>query len=143
MEEVLVPAELRSRLETLISNGKAKERLAAQFKRSPRPSDEKLRTYVESMIDRSGGKSMQSFRTTADLFRARQSAALNFQSMILGEIGRYAEVTLAYRQHANSGNFPKFAKFDKAKSEWIVGTVNNQNVWTEKSPKETFPDKPA
>jgi hypothetical protein len=34
-------------------------------------------------------------------------------------------------------------KFNTAQSEWIVGTVNEQNVWIEKTPKETFPDKPT
>jgi hypothetical protein len=72
---------------------------------------------------------------------ARQRAALNFQTLVLGQIMRYAEVTIAYRQHA--GAFPKFAKFNKDRNLWIVGTVNDQNVWTDKQPEETFPDKPT
>jgi hypothetical protein len=60
---------------------------------------------------------------------------------VLGEMMRYAELTIAYRHH--EGAFPKFAKFNKDSNEWIVGTVNSQNVWTAKDPAEKFADKPV
>jgi hypothetical protein len=142
MGALLVPAEFRRRLEAVIANKKATGRLASKLRTKSiktAPTEDKLRNYVEWIIENAGGKSMQKFKATADIFRARQSAALNFQSMVLGEIGRYAEVTLAYRQHA--GKFPKFAKFNPEKNHWTVGTVDDQNLWKETN--ETFPDQPG
>lgn len=107
----------------------------------PVPTSAELEEYEKFILDKCGGKVKGSFKTTPGLLQARQTAAINFQTLVLGEILRYGEVTIAYRQHANKGAFPKFAKFDKQGRRWIVGTVNAQNNWT--ATEETFPDRPV
>ena len=105
----------------------------------PAPTEENLRFYIELILNKAGGKTKQTYDTTPKIFEARQRAAINFQTLVLGEMMRYAELTIAYRHHA--GPFPKFAKFNRDRNEWIVGTVNAQNGWT--TTAETFPDKPV
>jgi hypothetical protein len=131
--------ELERKVKSLLNAQKARGKLPAVMKPSAVPTDDNLAFYIELILNRAGGKTKQTYTTTAAIFQARQSAALSFQTLVLGEIMRYAEVTIAYRHHA--GDFPKFAQWDG--KQWIVGTVNAQNVWTAKNPTETFPDKPA
>jgi hypothetical protein len=110
----------------------------------PKPTSEELASFKEHILAKVAGKTRQVF-TTPGIYEARQRAAINFQSLVLGEMMRYAEVTIAYRRHKGKGLhfFPKFARFDKQRSLWIVGTVNDQNVWTANEAEETFPDRPV
>lgn len=135
----LHPNVLEQKVKSLLNDQKARNRLSTAMKPLAVPTDANLAFYIELILNKAGSKTKQTYTTTAAIFQARQTAALNFQTLVLGEIMRYAEVTIAYRQHA--GNFPKFAVWEDNK--WIVGTVNAQNVWTAKNPAETFADKPA
>lgn len=105
----------------------------------PKPTTAELEEYEKFILDKCGGKTKGSFKTTAGLFQARQNAAINFQTLVLGQIMRYGEVTIAYRQHA--GPFPKFAKFDKPGGVWKVGSVDGENNWADGH--ETFLDRPV
>ena len=104
-----------------------------------KPTQQELAEFEKVILDKCGGKTAGGQRTTPALLQARQNAAINFQSLVLGQVMRYGEVTIAYRKHA--GNFPKFAKFDKQARHWIVGTVSTDNQWTEG--RETFTDRPV
>ncbi len=136
------PLELQDKVNTLLSDRKALERLG---KLKPPPLTEVLARCKELIVANAGGKTKQNYRTTPGILEARQCAAINFQSLVLGQMMRYAEVTIAYRQHSGEDehSFPKFARFDKQHSRWIVGTVDEQNIWTAKRPEETFPDRPV
>jgi hypothetical protein len=105
----------------------------------PKPTEQELKEFEKTILDKCGGKTAGGQKTTPGLLQARQNAAINFQALVLGQIMRYGEVTIAYRRHA--GNFPKFAKFDKAGRRWIVGTVDKDNKWIEGA--ETFADRPV
>jgi hypothetical protein len=78
-------------------------------------------------------------RTTTGLMEARRLAAINFQSLVLGAIHGYGEVTVAYRQHA--GGFPKFCQWDDNRKLWKVGNVVG-NKWEFNNPEVTIADKP-
>ena len=86
------------------------------------------------------GRNVKNVPTPAGILEARRSAALNFHSLILGEIHSYGEVTVAYRQHA--GGFPKFAQFDSASQSWKVGRPV-RGSWVLNAPSETIADRPA
>lgn len=77
--------------------------------------------------------------TSVGIMQARQLAAINFQSLVLGEIHSYGEITVAYRQHA--GPFPKFCQWDAGRSVWKVGKVVGQQ-FVFNNPEETIADKP-
>ena len=70
--------------------------------------------------------------TTEGILQARRLAAINFQSLVLGEMHCYGEVVVAYRQHA--GKFPKFAQFNSANKLWRVGELTQNNTWKFKNP---------
>jgi hypothetical protein len=97
-----------------------------------------LEQCKELLLQKAAPK-MRQIKTTPGIWQARQQAAINYHTLVLGEMMRYAEVTIAYRQHA--GPFPKFATFDG--EQWCVGTVNAQNVWTANDPTEVFADRPV
>lgn len=78
--------------------------------------------------------------TTPKILAARHHAAINFQKLVLGEMLRYGEVTVAYRQHA--AGFPVFAKFDKASSSWKEYTIPKAG-WRTNVVKLSFSDGPA
>lgn len=99
---------------------------------------ENLDRCKEVLLQKAAPKIRQ-IKTTPGIWQARQQAAINYHTLVLGEMMRYAEVTIAYRQHA--GLFPKFATFDG--KQWTVGAVDAQNVWTAKKPNEFFADRPA
>lgn len=109
------------------------------------PVPELVKTGAELILAHINPKTKQTYKTTPGIFAARQNAALNFQSLILGEIMRYGEVTVAYRNHAGVGehSFPKFATFDKQNNLWSVGTIDSTNNWHRKLPEETFLDRPT
>jgi hypothetical protein len=93
-------------------------------------------------------KSAQAYPTTDGILQARRNAAINYEAMLLGTVMSYGEVTIAYRQHAANvaaGQvvFPKFAQFREKHNCWVVGTVNDQSVWTAKDPEEIFANKPG
>jgi hypothetical protein len=128
---------LETEIKNLLNGTKAQERVAKEMK--PPPTKEQLDFYIELLVNKAGGKTKNTYATTPRIYEARQNAAINFETLVLGEIMRYAEVTISYRHHA--GDFPKFAKFDQQHNVWMVGTINAQNTWTDTA--ETFPDKPA
>lgn len=85
--------------------------------------------------------------TTPEIYEARRNAAINYEAMVKRMLGKYAEVSIAYRQHARNVSagriiFPMFAQFDSDGKRWIVGDVNNQSAWTAKQPLESFSDMP-
>lgn len=134
------PEQFRQKVEAAVSPPVAKTKWS---KVEPLPPD--VVRGKDLVIEHIGGKTKQNWPTTPGIFDARRNAAINFQSLVLGEMMRYAEVTLAYRQHAGKGvhSFPKFACFDQNNERWIVGTVDDKNVWTAKPQLETFPDHPV
>jgi hypothetical protein len=89
-----------------------------------------------------GKKTEQTYLTTPGILEARRNAALNFQTLVLGEIWRYAEVVIAYRQHA--GPFPKFVSWNKDLGLWIVGTIDAESSdFRSNYPMETIADRPG
>ena len=86
-----------------------------------------------------GTKILGTQQTTPGILQARQLAAINFQSLVLGELHSYGEVVVAYRQHV--GGFPKFVEFDKKTTLWKVGKlVGDGHKW--ELTGETIPDQP-
>lgn len=135
-DQAYIPDEFQRKVEQAVAPLPAKSKWT---KVVPLPED--VVRGKELILEKIAGKTKQNWPTTQAIFEARQNAAINFQSLVLGEMMRYAEVTLAYRKHA--GSFPKFARFDQRNSCWIVGTVDAQNQWTPKRPSETFADRPV
>ena len=89
------------------------------------------------------GKKVVQIPTTPEILQARQLAAINFQSLVLGELHSYGEVVVAYRRHLGEGEskFPKFAEFDAKNQLWKVGKLGGTGYnW--QSTGETFPDQP-
>lgn len=89
------------------------------------------------------GKKVVQTPTTPEILQARQLAAINFQSLVLGELHSYGEVVVAYRRHLGEGEskFPKFAEFDAKKKLWKVGKLEGAGYqW--QSTDETIPDRP-
>ena len=127
----LPPEEFMSRYEEQFSKREHKNKLAKV---------KDLDRCKRLILEKAAPKTRQ-IKTTPGIFQARQLAAVNYQALVLGEMMRYAEVTIAYRQHA--GAFPKFATFDNQHSRWVVGTVDGDNAWTAKQPQETFADRPV
>jgi hypothetical protein len=84
-----------------------------------------------------GKKNVQDVDVTPGILEARRYAALHFQSLVLGQVLKYGEVTVAYRQH---GGFPKYVQWD-GKNKWQVGVVNG-NTWEAKTPEEYIDDRP-
>lgn len=86
--------------------------------------------------------------TTPAIYEARRNAAINYEAMVKRMLGKYAEVSIAYRQHARNVSagrivFPMFAQFDSNGHRWIVGDVDNQSTWSARQPGEFFSDKPV
>jgi hypothetical protein len=93
------------------------------------------RKVIPADTDFAGRKVIQ-MATTPGILEARQRAALNYQQLVLGEMLRYGEVVVAYRQHA--GGFPKFARFDPDRKVWnVYMTGAGRKV------AESFPDYPV
>jgi hypothetical protein len=95
---------------------------------------------VGSTVDFQGKKVVQ-HATTPGLLQARRNAALNFQTLVLGEMLRYGEVVVSYRKH--DGGFPKFARFDKTRKLWKAGFIGPKGYAPFKDPEQTFPDAPT
>ena len=114
-------------------------------KTPPKPFYELGKKLLLENINKFRKKTEQLWTTTPGILKARQTAAINFQAAVLGEMNSYAEVTIAYRKHPglNEFFFPKFATFDDDHKRWILGTVNiESNDWTPTNPVATFPDQP-
>lgn len=82
-------------------------------------------------------KNVVTMPTTPEIRQARQLAAINFQTLVLGQMNSYGEVVISYREHA--GSFPKFATF--ANGVWTVISCG-KNIRAP-VPSESFTDRPA
>lgn len=105
---------------------------------------------ADNLVDESkfrAGANTANVTTTPAIYEARRNAAINYEAMIKRMLGKYAEVSIAYRQHARNVStgrivFPVFAQFDSTSQRWTVGDVNNQSVWSARQPAEFFSDMP-
>jgi len=136
----LLPQAFRDRVEAAVKPKEAKSKWTRV-----EPLPEGVVRGKERILEAISPKTKQTWPTTPGIRQARQTAAINYQSLVLGKIMRYGEVTVAYRKHPGTGDhqFPKFAKFNEKRSLWEVGTVNIDNVWSALKPEQTFPDRPA
>lgn len=134
------PVTLREKVEAILNKPANRLKLAQKNRKY---TGEILDRCVELLLENAGGKTLQAYPTTPGIYEARQRAAINYHTMVLGQMNRYAELTVAYRNHASNGAFPKFACFDKLRKLWLVGDVDEQNVWTARQSGESFSDRPV